>query len=492
MSLLNGMFGLKEGRLTRGKRLPGPSGVPVFGSSPQLGKFTKIWDGFSELHEKYGSLVGVQIGSRYCLLVNNVEDIKEILINRATSFANRPDFLRFQAIFRWNRDLSVALSDWSTKQKTRRDILYGPLHPKGGVYLQTKIFDSISSQTILLIDFFREKNGEPLEPRWPILNAIGNVFYDFFCSKTFDWNDAVYLRTVNLYNEIFHELFQGFAIDFMPWLKPFYNKRLNELHALEAEISKFNSGMITEHEQSAAAYEVEPRDICDILVLYINSAANCDAVKKIKLDRTDLAVIIGDLIGGFPVVSNMVLWGIYMLANEPEVQNKLFEEYEVVCGSGIPGADHKKSLVYTEATMYEILRMVCSPIIPHVATQNTELQGYHIPKDTMVMFNICDLNFNPELWDKPAKFMPDRFICDGTLLKPDHFLPFGTGKRSCMGDGLVRHIVHLILSALIGQFRVRLAPSTPAVDYLDARGRVIMETEPKLMFEQRLCTRMVY
>lgn len=125
MSLLNGMFGLKEGRLTRGKRLPGPSGVPVFGSSPQLGKFTKIWDGFSELHEKYGSLVGVQIGSRYCLLVNNVEDIKEILINRATSFANRPDFLRFQAIFRWNRDLCKYLKYYSVYKQSCFAAQYG-------------------------------------------------------------------------------------------------------------------------------------------------------------------------------------------------------------------------------------------------------------------------------------------------------------------------------------------------------------------------------
>ncbi|OQR70978.1 cytochrome P450-like [Tropilaelaps mercedesae] len=468
-----------------GKPLPGPGGVPILGAAPQLGKHAKVWDGFTELNEKYGSLVGLKIGSLYCLLVNSADHIKDILVNKASQFANRPDFIRFHAIFRWNRQLSVALCDWSDKQKARRDVLYGPLHPKGGICLQLKLFDSIGSQTSILIEHLKAQNGEALEPRKPILLACGNIFYDFFCSTTFSWTDEAYNRTTERYNQVFHELFQGFAIDFMPWLKPFYQKRLNEMFATAAKITRFTSSIIEHHEKTVADYQENPRDICDILLLYIRSSANTEAPPEIVFDKTDLDVIIEDLIGGFPVVSNMLLWGIWMIADEPEVQDKLFEEYKTICGSGVPSGDHKKALVYAEATMYEILRMVCSPIIPHVATQDVQLDGYDVPKNTMVMFNTCDLNFNPDHWDQPTKFMPERFIRDGVVFKPVHFLPFGTGKRSCMGDGLVRHIYQLVLSALFGHFRVQLASETSPVDYLDARGRVIMDKEPQFVFEVR-------
>lgn len=87
------------------KTLPGPGGFPVLGASPQLGKYANIWDGFSALNRKYGDLVGVQIGSRYCLVVRTAEYIREVLVTKANQFSNRPDFIRFHAIFRWNRHL---------------------------------------------------------------------------------------------------------------------------------------------------------------------------------------------------------------------------------------------------------------------------------------------------------------------------------------------------------------------------------------------------
>lgn len=43
-----------------------------------------------------------------------------------------------------------------------------------------------------------------------------------------------------------------------------------------------------------------------------------------------------------------------------------------------------------------------------------------------------------DLWDQPELFKPERFIQNGKIVKPDHFLPFGGGKRSCMGYKMVQ------------------------------------------------------
>lgn len=292
--------------------------------------------------------------------------------------------------------------------------------------------------------------------------------------------------------------------------QPFYASRLNDLFELAATISRFTAVMIEEHKSTFESYEDSPRDLLDILLLHLRS--NQENTSNDALDHVDVDVIVEDLVGGYPVVTNMMMWGLLMVANEPEVQEKLFEEYQSIVGSGVPGPMNRTDLVYSEAVMYEVLRIVCSPIIPHVANQDTEIQGYRVPKDTMVMFNTCDLNFNPELWEEPEKFKPERylpdpgstdhnypkywtrnsvseiyyrFIQDGKILKPDFFLPFGTGKRSCMGDGFVRHIVYPGFSAIFGNFRVSLASGTDPVEFCQMRGKVLMDKEPQFVFECR-------
>lgn len=85
--------------------LPGPRALPLIGAAAQLGKHAKVWDGFMELNEIYGDIVGVQVGTRHCLLVSDADVMDEILVKRSHQFSNRPDFLRFHAIFRWDRNL---------------------------------------------------------------------------------------------------------------------------------------------------------------------------------------------------------------------------------------------------------------------------------------------------------------------------------------------------------------------------------------------------
>lgn len=59
-----------------------------------------------------------------------------------------------------------------------------------------------------------------------------------------------------------------------------------------------------------------------------------------------------------------------------------------------------------------------------------------------------------ELWTSPEEFMPDRFVQHGHLLKPEHFLPFGGGRRSCMGYKLVQYLSFAILATLLKNYKI--------------------------------------
>lgn len=59
-----------------------------------------------------------------------------------------------------------------------------------------------------------------------------------------------------------------------------------------------------------------------------------------------------------------------------------------------------------------------------------------------------------ELWEEPEKFMPERFLKDGKLVKPEHFLPFGGGRRSCLGYRMVQLIAFGTLGGILQNFHI--------------------------------------
>lgn len=59
------------------------------------------------------------------------------------------------------------------------------------------------------------------------------------------------------------------------------------------------------------------------------------------------------------------------------------------------------------------------------------------------------------LWDEPEKFNPSRFInSEGKVTKPDYFLPFGVGRRMCLGEILARMEIFLFFSSLLHSFDI--------------------------------------
>lgn len=64
---------------------------------------------------------------------------------------------------------------------------------------------------------------------------------------------------------------------------------------------------------------------------------------------------------------------------------------------------------------------------------------------------------DPCLWDKPEEFNPARFVNqDGKVQKPEYFMPFGVGRRKCLGDVLARMELFLFFSSLLHTFHIKL------------------------------------
>ena len=133
-------------------------------------------------------------------------------------------------------------------------------------------------------------------------------------------------------------------------------------------------------------------------------------------------------------------------------------------------------LPYTEAVILETLRIVCLVpfALPHYAARSTELCGYQIPENTLVLVNLFSVCRDEKLWTNPQHFRPERFLLTSVTngaaessvnitidnRKADLFLPFGMGRRRCVGEQLGRAQVLVFFASLVQ--RCRIGPLHPS------------------------------
>lgn len=82
---------------------PGPTPWPILGSLNILGQYDVPFVGLTELAKTYGDIYAITLGSTRCLVVNNLELIREVLNQNGKFFGGRPDFLRFHTLFGGDR-----------------------------------------------------------------------------------------------------------------------------------------------------------------------------------------------------------------------------------------------------------------------------------------------------------------------------------------------------------------------------------------------------
>lgn len=86
------------------KQAPGPLPWPILGNLALLGRYAVPFQGFTELAKQFGNVYSLTLGTTRCLIVNNLDLIREVLNQNGKYFGGRPDFLRFHVLFGGNRN----------------------------------------------------------------------------------------------------------------------------------------------------------------------------------------------------------------------------------------------------------------------------------------------------------------------------------------------------------------------------------------------------
>ena len=93
------------------------------------------------------------------------------------------------------------------------------------------------------------------------------------------------------------------------------------------------------------------------------------------------------------------------------------------------------------------------------------MEGHIIPKNTHVIPLLHGVHMDPDVWEQPEVFRPERFLTEeGKLTKPKHFMPFGASQRMCLGDKIAEMELQLFFTSLLHVFDIENpSPDLPSL-----------------------------
>ncbi|TFK18376.1 O-methylsterigmatocystin oxidoreductase [Coprinopsis marcescibilis] len=148
------------------------------------------------------------------------------------------------------------------------------------------------------------------------------------------------------------------------------------------------------------------------------------------------------------------------LLTHPEVQRKAQAAIDAVTGGDrLPIPADIDDIPYLEALVKEVTRwFTVSPLgVPHLSSEDEEFNGYFIPKGTLLMANSWAILHDPEVFQNPHEFRPERYLKDGkidpTVLDPD-LTAFGFGRRICPGRYIGKVILKFTVASVLSVFDI--------------------------------------
>jgi len=172
------------------------------------------------------------------------------------------------------------------------------------------------------------------------------------------------------------------------------------------------------------------------------------------------------LFAGYDTTASTLTWLVYCLASNPKCQQKLYDELAKVsptCSNGKRPSilSSFENLPYLEAFIKEVHRLYPAIVsISRRANVDVEITGFSIPKGSIVNLPIYITHRHPDYWESPEEFRPERFLQEKSI-HPFSYLPFGKGKRKCIGEHFSRMVSKVMLANLVLGYEVGLAVNQP-------------------------------
>ncbi|XP_018429725.1 PREDICTED: cytochrome P450 2F2-like [Nanorana parkeri] len=443
----------------KSKLPPGPRAIPLLGNLHQLDT-TDLVKSLKELSNKYGPVFTIYLGSKPHVVLYGYQAVKEALVEQADNFSGRGDF---PVVHRFTQGNGIAFSN-GEKWKILRRFALTTLRNFG--MGKRSIEGRIQEEAHFLLEEFRNTKQTPFDPIFFLSRGVSNVICSIVFGNRFEYDDKKFLALLELINDNFqimssawgtlYNIFPG-IMDHLPGphhriFRNFKNMKIFVMEQLRKHQETFQPDC--------------PRDLIDCFLTNMQKEKN-NPESNFNLD-TMVMTTLNLFFGGTETVSTTLRYGILILMKYPHIAEKVHQEINSVIGRNRgPAVEDRSKMPYTDAVIHEIQRFttIIPLSLPHCVIRDTEFRGYFLPQGTEVIPVLTSVHTDPEKFKEPHTFNPENFLDENNRFKAnDAFMPFSSGKRICLGEGLARMELFLFFTTFLQNFTFKPTVHPDVID----------------------------
>jgi cytochrome P450 len=394
---------------------------------------------FTGIAHEYGDIAGLRILNFKTIFINHPDLIEEVLVTNARLYSKG-------RVLRANRHLfgeGLLTSEGDFWLRQRR--LTQPAFHRA----------RIASYAATMVEYAQRmmdgwRSGEERDVHREMLRLtlqiVGKTLFDADVER-----DA---QEVGKSLELLLEIGANFRRTiFVPhWLPTPANLRVKRE---VAQIEKILYRIITERRASG-------RDAGDLLSMLL-ATQDEDGSRMTDKQLRDETITL--FLAGHETTASTLSWTWWLLARNPVVEAKLYQELDVVLGERAPTLDDLPKLVYAGHVITESLRLYPAAWgLARLAVEDHEIAGYPVTKGMGVTMAQWVVHRDKRWYDAPEEFRPERWGNDLLKRLPRFaYFPFGGGPRQCIGNTFALMEAVLILATIARKFRLRLVANHPVV-----------------------------
>ncbi|GFN79605.1 cytochrome p450 2j5 [Plakobranchus ocellatus] len=341
--------------------------------------------------------------------------------------------------------------------------------------------EKIQEEFEIFMEKIAEFKGQPVDTKLLINVSISNIICSIIVGKRFDHDDPSFVKLLQNLSYTFQRS-PGFA------LTPFvtFAKRLPfDLFGLKTwmdHVLSIRSNFSVPHIKEAKENLAKGEALTSYITSYLEIMRQENELNSSSLlnDENLVATIRGLFAAGTETVSTTIYWCILLCLHHPEIQDKVYKEISEQVGHGRRVTmNDRPNLRYLDAVVRETQRYTSvAPLLPRKVLESFKMNGYNIPKDTIIFLNMHSSLHDAKVWGDPENFRPERFLdAKGNLINHEELVPFGLGKRSCPGEALAKMELFIFMSSLFQCFRFE--PEDPSGELPPIEKRFSLALSPK-------------
>ncbi|KAL3718555.1 hypothetical protein ACJRO7_003649 [Eucalyptus globulus] len=464
----------------RSRKLPpGPRGWPIIGALPLLGTMPHVT--LAKMAKRYGPVMYLKMGTCDMVVASTPDAARAFLKTLDMNFSNRPPNAGATHMAYNAQDMVFA--DYGPRWKLLRKL--SSLHMLGGKALD-EWTDVREAELGHMLRAMHEssRQGQPVVVpemlTYAMANMIGQVILSrrVFVTKGSESNEfkdmVVELMTSGGYFNI------GDFVPSIAWM---------DLQGIEGGMKRLHkkfdallTRMIEEHMATAHERKGKP-DFLDILM------TNCQEnnTGSETLNSTNVKALLLNLFtAGTDTSSSVIEWALAEMLKNPSIFRRAHEEMDRVIG-------RQRRLRESDLPRLPYLRAICkesfrkhpsTPLnLPRVSAEPCLVNGYYIPGNTRLSVNIWAIGRDPDVWEDPLEFVPERFLSEKHAKVDAHggsfeLMPFGAGRRVCAGARMGVVMVEYILGTLVHSFEWGLPNGVDELNMDETFGLALQKSVP--------------